>query len=118
MKKILTFTSIRSDYDLMSRLYHLLDDDPEIDIRFVVSGAHLSKIYGYTVKELYKDGFRKIKKFKTLVNLDSKSSRIKTAGLLLVKAIDFVERYAPDLIICAGDREDSPTVELEIWLFS
>ena len=106
MKKILTFTSIRSDYDLMSRLYRLLDDDPEIDLRFVVSGAHLSKTYGFTIKELYKDGFRKIKRFKTLAKTDSKSSRIRTAGFLLVKVIDFVETYAPDLIICAGDRED------------
>lgn len=106
MKRILTFTSIRSDYDLMSKLYRLLDDDPGIDLRFVVSGAHLSRIYGYTVKELYKDGFRKVKKFNTLVNLDSKSSRIRAAGLLLIKAIDFVERYAPDLVMCAGDRED------------
>ncbi len=106
MKKILAFTSIRSDYNLMSGLYRLLDDDPKIDLRLVVSGAHLSKAYGYTAGEIARDGFKKTENFKTLVNLDLKSSRIKTAGLLLVKAIDFVKKYAPDLIICAGDRED------------
>ena len=46
-KKILAFSTIRSDYDLMSPLYRLLHKDDEIDFKIIVSGAHLSKQFGY-----------------------------------------------------------------------
>ena len=48
--KILALTSIRSDYDLLTPLYRLLHDDVQIELKFLVSGAHLSKEFGYTKK--------------------------------------------------------------------
>ena len=52
MKKIIAFTAIRSEYDLLSSLYKLLNADENIDLKLIVSGAHLSKTYGYSVKIL------------------------------------------------------------------
>ena len=105
--KILAFTAIRSDYDLMSPLYFLLNQDPEIELKLIVSGAHLSKSYGYSLDEIRKDGFEILLKTETLINSDSKSSRIKSASLFLQNTIDVVSSYDPDLMIYAGDREDA-----------
>lgn len=106
MKKILALTSIRSDYDLMSSLYRLLADSPEFELKLLVSGAHLSATYGRSIDLIEQDGFDILLALETLLDSDSRQSRLKTASFLLQNAIDVVARYKPDLILLAGDRED------------
>ena len=52
-KRILAFTAIRSEYDLLSGLYILLSRDKDVDFKVIVSGAHLSERSGYTVKDIW-----------------------------------------------------------------
>jgi UDP-hydrolysing UDP-N-acetyl-D-glucosamine 2-epimerase len=105
-RKILAFTSIRSDYDLMSNLYSLLNNDKDIDLKLLVSGAHMSETYGKSVELIEKDGFDILLKIETLIDSNSKQSRVKTASILLQNSIDIISQFNPDLIIYAGDRED------------
>lgn len=104
--KIVAMTGNRSDYDLMSPLYQYLHSDPGIDFRLLVSGAHLSQKYGYSIQMIREDGYPILKEIETLVQSDSKSSRLKSANLLLQQAIDVVADFDPDLIIYVGDREE------------
>ncbi len=104
--KILALTSIRSDYDLLSKLYELLHADIEIDFRLLVSGAHLSNNYGFTKQFIERDGFRILMEIETLINSDSPKSKLKTASIFLQNSIDVVSKFNPDLILYAGDRED------------
>ena len=106
MKKILAFTSIRSDYDLMSPLYRLLHEDKNIDFRIIVSGAHLSHAFGYSVKQIRKDGFEILLEIETLLSSDTGLSRVKSASLLLQNSLETISTFSPDLMIYAGDRED------------
>lgn len=106
MRRILGLTSIRSDYDLMSGVYRALHEDPEVELRLLVSGAHLSPQFGRTVNLIVADGFPLLGEVETLINGDSKSSRLKTAANLLSGSIDLIRAYGPDLMIFAGDRED------------
>jgi UDP-hydrolysing UDP-N-acetyl-D-glucosamine 2-epimerase len=106
MRKILAMTSIRSDYDLMSRLYQLLAADPGVDLRLLVSGAHLSPAHGMTAANIRTDGLPVLAEVETLISGDSASSRLKTASGLLAGSIDLVKSFAPDVIVYAGDRED------------
>ena len=106
MKKIIAFTAIRSEYDLLSSLYKLLNADENIDLKLIVSGAHLSKTYGYSVKDIEADGFDILAKIETLIDSDTKASRIKSAAILFQSCIDIIANYNPDLIIFAGDREE------------
>lgn len=106
MKKILAFSSIRSDYDLMSSLYKLLHEDQEIDFKIIVSGAHLSHSFGYSVEQIRKDGFDILLEIETLLSSDTGLSRVKSASLLLQNSLETIAKFAPDLMIYAGDRED------------
>jgi len=105
-KKVLAFTAIRSEYDLLSSLYFMLNTDIDIDLKLVVSGAHLSKAYGYTVKDIENDGLKILAKIETLIGSNTKASRVKSAAILLQETIDIVVNYAPDIILYAGDREE------------
>ena len=104
--KILALTSIRSDYDLLSSLYKLLNDDKDIEFKVLVSGAHLSSEQGYTKQYIESDGFEILLEIETLINADSNKSKLKTASLFLQNSIDIVSQFNPDLILYAGDRED------------
>lgn len=106
-KRILAFTSIRSDYDLMSPLYKLLHNDPNMEFKILVSGAHLSETYGCSVDLIKQDGFDILSEIETLIDSNSRRSRLKSASLLLQNMIDVVSQYNPDLILYAGDREDA-----------
>jgi len=106
MLKILGITTIRSDYDLMSLLYQAMNQHDEIDLKLIVAGAHLSETYGKSINEIESDRLDILIKIETLIDSNSKASRIKTASLLLQNSIDIIEQYSPDLIVYAGDRED------------
>ena len=43
----------------------------------------------------------------SLLDADSKSSRLKTASIMLQSAVDIVAGWNPDLILYAGDREEA-----------
>ena len=107
MKKILALTAIRSDYDLMSGIYKYLSADKEIELKLLVTGAHLSKVSDYSVKEILKDELEILLKIESLIDADSLSSRVKSASIFLQSSIDVVQAYAPDLIIYPGDREET-----------
>mgnify|MGYP003081522146 CR=1 FL=1 len=107
MKKILAFSSIRSDYDLMSNLYKLLNNDEEIDFRIIVSGAHLSHSFGYSVEQIRKDELNILLEIETLLSSDTPISRVKSASLLLQNSLETIAKFNPNLIIFAGDREDT-----------
>lgn len=106
MKKILAFSSIRSDYDLMSPLYRLLDEDNDTDFKIIVSGAHLSHSFGYSVEQIRKDGFDILLEIETLLSSDTGLSRVKSASLLLQNSLETIAKFNPDLMLYAGDRED------------
>ncbi|MDH5716999.1 MAG: UDP-N-acetylglucosamine 2-epimerase [Spirochaetia bacterium] len=106
-KKILAFTAIRSEYDLLSSLYKLLNDSSDIELKLVVSGAHLSKSYGYSVEDILSDGFSILLKIETLLDSDSKMARLKSGSILLLNSIDVIANYNPDIIMYAGDREET-----------
>jgi UDP-hydrolysing UDP-N-acetyl-D-glucosamine 2-epimerase len=90
----------------MSGLYKLLDKDPNIDFKLLVAGAHLSYSYGHSIDLIRQDGFSIVATIENLIDGDSRSSRLKTASILLQNAIDIVANWAPNVIIYAGDRED------------
>jgi UDP-hydrolysing UDP-N-acetyl-D-glucosamine 2-epimerase len=106
MMKILGITGIRSDYDLMSSLYGRLRDDPEVDFRLLVGGAHLSRTYGHTIDAIRRDGFDILAAVESLLDSDSRQARLKSAAIFLQGAIGPVADWAPDLIVYAGDREE------------
>tara|TARA_B100000749_G_C18400977_1_gene454725 strand:+ start:169 stop:1344 length:1176 start_codon:yes stop_codon:yes gene_type:complete len=104
--KILAFTSIRSEYDLMSALYKKLGLDSDVDFQLVVSGTHLVPALGGSLSEIEKDGLRVSYRIETLLASDSQASRVKSAAILQSACVDILSNETPDLVIFAGDRED------------
>lgn len=106
IKRILGLTGIRSDYDLMSLIYKEMNNKSDFEIGLIVSGAHLSETYGYTYKQIQADNIPIVAEIENLIDSNSKSARLKSLSILLQDCIHDVERFKPDAIIFAGDREE------------
>lgn len=104
--KILAFTGIRSDYDLLSGVFRELHKDPQFEIGLIVSGAHLSPTYGLSVKNIEADGIPIVARIESLIDSNTNAGRLKSASILLQGCLPSLAAYQPDLILYAGDRED------------
>lgn len=111
-RKIVAVTGIRSDYDLMTPVYREIDKHPLLDLELIVTGAHLSDAYGYTVKEIEKDGFKIAERIESLINGDLASSRVKGLAIQLQGMVQTIDRIQPDILLVLGDREESITTAL------
>ena len=50
-------TTSRADYGIYRPLLDAIQNDPELRLRLLVSGMHLSPEYGLTVREIEGDGY-------------------------------------------------------------
>jgi len=107
-KRVLAVTGIRSEYDILRPVISLLRKDKCFDVGVVVTGAHLTKWHGYTIKVIKQDGFKIAGTIHSLLLKNTGlQQRAKAAGLLICGLAEAVERYKPHFILVVGDREES-----------
>ena len=109
---ILGVTGIRSDYDIMSSVFRAIKNHPDLELKLVATGAHLSEEYGNTIDDIYNDGFEIEEKIESLISGDALSSRVKGLGVQLQGLVQSVDRIKPDFLLVLGDREESITTAL------
>ena len=104
MRKICIFSGTRAEYGIMSRLFRLIDDDPELQLQIIVTNMHLSPEFGLTYKEIEADGFHIDKKVEMLLSSDTPNGTLKSMGLAIIGFADALYDLKPDLAIILGDR--------------
>ena len=58
MKKIIVFTSARSEYGLLKGVIHEVANSNKLQLQLLVSGTHLSADFGMTINEIKDDEFK------------------------------------------------------------
>ena len=105
MKKIVYISGTRADYGLMKNT--LKEIKKEFDLSLIVVGIHLLPEFGYTVKEIVKDGFKIAKKIKTLSDKDTGEAMAESFGLSVIGISQALEKIKPDLVLILGDRGEA-----------
>jgi UDP-N-acetylglucosamine 2-epimerase (non-hydrolysing)/GDP/UDP-N,N'-diacetylbacillosamine 2-epimerase (hydrolysing) len=103
-RKIAVVTTSRADY---SHLYWPLRDleaSPEVALRLIVMGSHLSPEFGGTVQEIEKDGFPIDARIECLLSSDTDVGMAKTIGLATLSLADTLGQMRPDLLLLIADR--------------
>jgi len=111
-KCVLGITGIRSEYDIMSSVFRAIEDNPDLDLKLIVTGAHLSDAFGHTIDEIHADGFVIADEIESLLNGDQLSFRVKGLSIQLQGLVQAVTRIKPDIMIVLGDREEAMTTAL------
>ena len=101
IKRILFISGTRADYGKIKSLIKILNDNPNFEVFIFASGMHMLSDYGFTYKEIEKDGFPYIYPF-----INQKNNT--TMDIALSNTISGLSYYVgetnPDAIVVHGDR--------------
>ena len=110
MKKIVVLTATRAEYGVLAPVIKKMDMDSHIDVRVVVTGAHLSPEFGMTINEIKEDGVRVDKEIDILLSSDTPAAISKTMGLAMIGFADYFAESKPDALMVLGDRYETLAV--------
>lgn len=103
-RKIAVVTTSRADYSLLYWPLRDLAAHPDVDLKIVALGPHLSPEFGCTVQEIEKDGFHVDARIECLMSSDSDVGMAKTIGVATLSLADCLGQMRPDLIVLTADR--------------
>ena len=112
MRRVLAITGIRSEYFFQRPIFRSIADHPDLELKLVVTGAHLSPLHGCTVADIEADGFAIYERIENLLYSDRDAGRLKGAALQLQVLAHIVDACRPDWLFVAGDREEAITMAL------
>ena len=111
-RRVLAITGIRSEYFLQRSIFQAIMDHPSLELGLVVTGAHLSPLHGYTVKQIEADGFPITDRIESLINSDRDAARLRGAANQLQVLVHIVDARRPDWLLAPADREEAFTIAL------
>lgn len=103
-RKIAVVTSSRADYSLLYWPLHELASHPDVDLKIVAFGPHLSPEFGCTIREVEKDGLRVDARIECLMSSYSDIGMAKTIGVATLSLADYLGQLRPDLVVLTADR--------------
>lgn len=106
-RRIAVITTSRADY---SHLYWPLKDlseHPEVDLKIIALGSHLSPEFGNTIQEIEKDAFRIDVRIECLLSSDTDVGMAKTIGVATLSLADALGQMRPDLLLLIADRYET-----------
>jgi UDP-hydrolysing UDP-N-acetyl-D-glucosamine 2-epimerase len=103
-RTIAVVTSSRADYSHLYWPLHDLKQNPDVDLKLIVLGAHLSPQFGRTVTAIEKDGFSIAGRIECLLSSDTDVGMAKTLGVAVLGLADLLGQMRPDLLLLIADR--------------
>jgi UDP-hydrolysing UDP-N-acetyl-D-glucosamine 2-epimerase len=103
MRTIAVVTSSRADYGHLYWPLRELAAHPEIELKLIALGPHLSPEFGCTVREVEKE-FPLDARIECLLSSDSDVGMAKTIGVATLGLADCLGAMRPDLLLVTADR--------------
>lgn len=104
---ICVVTTTRADYGLLKPLIGRFLDDGTFCVNIVATGTHLSEKYGYTYKEIEKDGFQTAAEIAILPDEKDSLAVPKCMANAIVKFSEYFQADRPDFVLLLGDRYET-----------
>ena len=103
-RTIAAITTSRADFTALYWPLHDLASHPEVDLKIIALGSHLSPEFGSTIQEIEKAGFRVDARIECLLSSDTDVGMAKTIGLATLSLADCLGEMRPDLLLVTADR--------------
>lgn len=104
MKKICVVTGTRAEYGLLRPVMERIKSDGELILQVIVTGAHLSQIYGSTFQEIIDNGFQIDCSVDMALEDDTPIGISKSMSKALTGFTENYLRLKPSLVVLLGDR--------------
>jgi len=103
-RTIAVVTSSRADYNHLYWPLREMAAHPDIELKIVALGPHLSPEFGHTAGEIEKDGFPIAARIECLLSSDTDIGMAKTIGVATLGLADCLGQMRPDLLLLIADR--------------
>ncbi|WP_348518858.1 UDP-N-acetylglucosamine 2-epimerase [Campylobacter sp. CCS1377] len=108
-RKICVVSATRAEWYLLRNLCKEIENDEDLELQIIITGAHLSVEFGLTYKEIEKE-FKIAKKISILLASDDKISLCKAMGLANISFCEAFDALKPDIVVILGDRYEMLSV--------
>lgn len=105
-KKIAIIASSRATYGYKRKLIGLVHKSKKLKLQLIVTGMHLLKEYGYSLKEIEADGYPITAKVDMAIGGDTPSAWAKSIGTEIQNLAQVFSMIHPDLVLVTGDRAE------------
>jgi UDP-N-acetylglucosamine 2-epimerase (non-hydrolysing)/GDP/UDP-N,N'-diacetylbacillosamine 2-epimerase (hydrolysing) len=97
-------TGGRADYSVLLPVLRLLDQDPAISLRLIVTGSHLSPEFGLGIRNIEADKIPIAARVEMLLSSDTAVGVTKSVGLAIISFADILAEFNLDALVLMGDR--------------
>jgi len=105
-KKITVTTGTRAEYGLLRSILQQISQSKKLELYLIVTGTHLSKQHGNTIKEIKKDGLKIFTTFDMLPKGDDNYHMAEIVGKGIIHFAKVFKKIKPDLNLILGDRDE------------
>jgi UDP-hydrolysing UDP-N-acetyl-D-glucosamine 2-epimerase len=103
-RKVAVITTSRADYSHLYWPLRALSEHPDVDLRILALGSHLSPEFGNTAREIESDGFPIEARIECLLSSDTDIGMAKTIGVAALGLADTLGQLRPDMMLLIADR--------------
>ena len=104
--KICIITGTRAEYGLLKKLMLGIKKEKKFKLCILVTGAHLSRKFGNSYRDIVKDGFKISRKIYINPNSDTSSGIVKSISSGMEGFVNAYKKLNPDLVLVLGDRHE------------
>ena len=107
MRKIAIVTANRADYSRVKSALSAIQEHPNLELQLVVAGSHLLDHYGFTVKDIERDGFPIAARIPMELHGSDPLTMAKSIGLGVMEFATCFGNLKPDAVIALVDRYEN-----------
>ncbi len=105
-RKICVITGTRADYGIYYPILKKIKASGKLGLYIVATSMHLMKEFGYTAKQIEKDGFKIYEKVDVSYSKDTGAAMAFSAGRAVSAFSRTFSRLKPDIVLVLGDRAE------------
>ena len=104
-RRILIVTERRADYSKFRPVIEEISRSPKLDYILVVTGSHLLRKYGHTIREIRRDGYRISSRFNMYPRerTDTGADMAYSVGKAMIKLAGIMSESRPDIVLSGFD---------------
>ncbi len=103
-RKVCVITGSRAEYGILAPVMRAIQSSKRFRLSVVVTGMHLMPEFGYTIKEIQRDGFSIDAKIDMSHTQDEGKAMAEAVGRGVSKLAGCFDKLRPDLVLTVGDR--------------
>jgi len=107
IRRIAVVTGTRAEYGLLKTTIAAIDDSPRLKLQIVATGMHLIRKFGYTVRDIERDGWPIDARIRMQTGADDPLDQALGLAKGVAGIARFLQQAKSDMVLVLGDRVEA-----------